>query len=101
MEKHMTQQDLANKISMDQTQLSKIENGKNYPLPPTLWEIAKGIGCLVDDLYEAADQLPHFYFVHLKIKYTKSMSSLQKYIAKYATNTSYNAYSILIKLKKS
>lgn len=55
MEKHMTQQDLANKISMDQTQLSKIENGKNYPLPPTLWEIAKGIGCLVDDLYEVAD----------------------------------------------
>lgn len=55
MEKHMTQQDLANKINMSKSQLSQIENGHNFPLPITLWKIAKGIGCRVDDLYEIVD----------------------------------------------
>lgn len=52
MEAHMTQTELARKISMSVSQLSQIENGHNYPLPETLWRIAKGIGCKVDDLYD-------------------------------------------------
>lgn len=55
MEKYMTQKELADKINMNPTQLSKIENGKVYPMPQTLWAIAKGIGCSVDDLYEIVD----------------------------------------------
>lgn len=55
MEKHMSQKELAAKIGMKTPQLSKIENGSNYPLPETLWRIANGIGCRVDDLYEEVD----------------------------------------------
>jgi len=55
MEKHLSQRELAEKIDMNVTQLSKIENGKTYPLPSTLWLIAKGIGCLVDELYEVSE----------------------------------------------
>lgn len=55
MEKHMTQQDLAIKINMSVSQLSKLENGYNYPSALTLFTIAKGIGCLVDELYEVVE----------------------------------------------
>ena len=55
MEAHMNQMQLAKKINMSKSQLSEIERGKNYPSAPTLWKIAKGIGCLVDDLYEVSN----------------------------------------------
>ncbi|MTI47862.1 MAG: helix-turn-helix transcriptional regulator [Firmicutes bacterium] len=55
MEKHLTQTELAKIIGMNPTQLSKIENGRNYPMPEALWRIAKGIGCLVDELYEVVE----------------------------------------------
>lgn len=55
MEAHMTQKDLAEKTEINISQLSKIENGKNFPLPPLLWRIARGIGCTVDELYEVSE----------------------------------------------
>lgn len=55
MEAHMTQIELARKIEMPKSQLSQIENGKTFPLPQTLWLIARGIGCDVDSLYEVSD----------------------------------------------
>lgn len=52
MEAHMTQKELSDKIGMNSTQLSRIENGRTFPSPQTLWEISIGIGCKVDYLYE-------------------------------------------------
>lgn len=51
----MTQKELAEKINMSVSQLSRIENGRIKPSVETLWIIARGIGCLVDDLYEVDD----------------------------------------------
>lgn len=55
MEAHLTQKDLCEKIGMKKSQLSPIERGKIKPNPEILWRIAKGIDCLVDDLYEVAN----------------------------------------------
>lgn len=52
MEVHLTQRDLAKKLKMSPSQLSRLENGVNYPLPQTLWDIAYNCRCKVDDLYE-------------------------------------------------
>lgn len=55
MEQHMNQKELASKININISQLSRIENGHNKPSPEILWLIAKGIGCKVDDLYEVSE----------------------------------------------
>ena len=54
MEKHMSQKELAAKININISQLSRIENGHNKPSPEILWLIAEGINCKVDDLYEVS-----------------------------------------------
>lgn len=55
MEAHMTQRELAKLSGISESRLSLMENGKQYPLPETLWRIAKCIGCKVDDLYHEAE----------------------------------------------
>jgi len=55
MEQHLTQKQLAEKTGLDTTQLSRFENGHNKPNAETLWLIARGIGCLVDELYEVSN----------------------------------------------
>lgn len=55
MEAHMTQIELAKKLNMPKSQLSKFERGHNKPGPEILWAIAIAIGCKVDDLYEVVD----------------------------------------------
>lgn len=52
MEAHLTQIELAKKIKISKSQLSSIENGRHIPGANILWQIAIGIGCKVDDLYD-------------------------------------------------
>lgn len=55
MEKHLTQKQLAEITGLDKTQLSRFENDRNKPSLETLWIIARGIGCQVDELYEVSN----------------------------------------------
>jgi len=55
MEVHLTQIELAKKLNMPKSQLSKFERGHNKPGPEILWAIARAIGCKVDDLYEVVE----------------------------------------------
>ncbi len=51
MEKHMTQTELALKLGVDQTQLSRYETGKNYPGPEVLIKMEEILDCKLKDLY--------------------------------------------------
>lgn len=52
MEAHLTQKQLAEKIGMSKTHLSRLESGAHYPTTTILFQIANICGCKVDDLYK-------------------------------------------------
>jgi len=49
--KNITQEKLAEIISMDITSLSKIETGRNYPQPETVEKLANALGVSIDKLF--------------------------------------------------
>ncbi|MBQ8458527.1 helix-turn-helix transcriptional regulator [bacterium] len=49
--KKLSQEALAEKIGIEPNNLSRIENGKNYPTPENLAKIAKELNVSVDKLY--------------------------------------------------
>lgn len=48
----MTQKELADKLNVDQTAVSQWERGEAMPRADKLPEIAKILGCTIDDLFE-------------------------------------------------
>ncbi len=52
MEAHMTQTELAEKAELDQTQLSRYENGKNLPGLEVLMKLEEVLNCTLKDLYK-------------------------------------------------
>ncbi len=54
---NMTQEKLAEKISMDITSLSKIETGRNYPQPETLEKIAFALSVDIENLFKFKNNL--------------------------------------------
>ena len=46
----LTQQQLANKVGVDRTTVSKWELGKAIPRPPVLKRMAKIFNCTIDEL---------------------------------------------------
>jgi len=58
--KGLSQGELAHKIGMDQTQISRIENGKVEPGIGTVGKIAKGLGVLVNELFYSINSNPTF-----------------------------------------
>lgn len=51
--KHLTQLDLAQKLFLDQTTISKYENGKITPPVEQLPQLAKVLNCSIEDLVNA------------------------------------------------
>ena len=51
----ITQEKLAEIISMDITTLSKIETGRNYPQPETVEKLAKAFGVRIQDMFVIDD----------------------------------------------
>ena len=49
--KNITQEKLAEIISMDITSLSKIETGRNYPQPETVEKLANALNVSIDKLF--------------------------------------------------
>jgi len=49
--KNITQEQLAEKINMDITSLSKIETGRNYPQPETLEKISEALDVDINNLF--------------------------------------------------
>ena len=54
---NMTQEKLAEKISMDITSLSKIETDRNYPQPETLEKIAFALSVDIENLFKFKNNL--------------------------------------------
>ena len=52
----MTQAQLAKKMNVDQTAVSRWETGDNKPLSKTHKKLAKVLGCAVEELYEEGDK---------------------------------------------
>ena len=50
-DKKITQQQLADTVGINRALLSQIETGKVLPTMDTLLEVARGLNCLVTDLY--------------------------------------------------
>jgi transcriptional regulator with XRE-family HTH domain len=55
MEKHMTQVELAHKLHIDQTQISRYEKGKNYPGLEILMKLELELDCRLSDLYQTVE----------------------------------------------
>lgn len=53
----ITQEKLAEQISIDITSLSKIETGRNYPQPETLEKIALALSVDIEDLFKFRNNL--------------------------------------------
>lgn len=49
--KNLSQKEISNMVQMDQSQYSKIENGKTDPTTNTLEKIAKALGIELSDLF--------------------------------------------------
>lgn len=54
-EKGLKQKFVAKECGVSQQMLSEYENGKTFPRANILFNIAKVIGCKVDDLYERVE----------------------------------------------
>lgn len=52
----MTQAQLAKKMNVDQTAVSRWETGDNKPLRKTHKKLAKVLGCTVEELYEEGEK---------------------------------------------
>lgn len=52
----LTQAQLAESIDVDQTAVSQWEAGKSMPATAKLPELARILGCTIDDLFKAAEQ---------------------------------------------
>ena len=50
-DKKITQQQLADTVGINRALLSQIKTGKVLPTMDTLLEVARGLNCLVTDLY--------------------------------------------------
>lgn len=53
--RNLTQEQLGTLLSVNQTAVSKWENGQ-YPMANKLPEIAKALGCTIDELFEWEDE---------------------------------------------
>lgn len=61
----ITQEKLAEQISIDITSLSKIETGRNYPQPETLEKIALALSVDIDDLFKFKNNLTKEDYIKL------------------------------------
>lgn len=50
--KNLTQEELCKKIGVSQSAIAKWENGDSLPRADKLPELAKILGCRIDDLFE-------------------------------------------------
>lgn len=57
--KKLTQEQLAEKINIDPKNVSRLENGNNYPSPETLSSIAKALEVDVYELFVFKDTIPY------------------------------------------
>lgn len=64
----ITQEKLAEQISIDITSLSKIETGRNYPQPETLEKIALALSVDIEDLFKFKHNLTKEDYVKLIYK---------------------------------
>ena len=54
-DRHISQQELADKLSINRSLMSHIETGKVLPTFDTLLKISRMLDCLVTDLYKKED----------------------------------------------
>jgi len=52
----LTQQELADKLKVDQTAISQWERGEAMPRAEKLPEIAKALGCTIDELFKEEEE---------------------------------------------
>lgn len=64
----ITQEKLAEQISIDITSLSKIETGRNYPQPETLEKIALALSVDIEDLFKFKNNLTKEDYIKLIYK---------------------------------
>ena len=55
---HLTQEQFAEKIGIDPKNVSKIENGNNYPSPETLTAIARALDVDIYELFVFKEEMP-------------------------------------------
>jgi putative transcriptional regulator len=51
IDKRLTQEELSKKAAISRQYLNKIENGKAIPSTPIAIELAKALGCTVEELF--------------------------------------------------
>lgn len=51
IDKRLTQRELSEKAAISRQYLNKIENGKAVPRTPVAIELAKALGCTVEDIF--------------------------------------------------
>jgi len=78
--KKLTQYALAEKVDMDEKQLSRLESGKHYPTLKTLLAIISELGLSLSDFDECKNLKSHEYYTLVEILRNSTTKDIKKYL---------------------